>query len=295
MQAAPQDFVGQEQVALSTRAGLGRRTASRPRPLVMRAYVAPPTDGYCVMPGGLTRVSAGGGSTRSSPCRAAAAARTPGCWATARSASVHAPEAERAHRPPRTRRRRGAQPRGRQPVLARPLRRAARRHGSRFCAVCWSRLVGEAGYEEAPELSALVQLLVRLDLLPPRLRRALHRWPRSNAKSCCSSTSNTGWAPCAKCSTACATSPSSVRDRFSADTWRILNQLQTDARRASGPPAGRRDAGAAQPLAARPRRLQRHGNGKHDPRPRLALPRHRPPARTRGQCPDTLTQAGAGR
>src|SRR5262249_45054410 len=52
----PYDFVGQEHVALST-APVWHRSRVEPRPVVFRAYVAATTDGFAVMPGGLTRVS----------------------------------------------------------------------------------------------------------------------------------------------------------------------------------------------------------------------------------------------
>jgi uncharacterized circularly permuted ATP-grasp superfamily protein/uncharacterized alpha-E superfamily protein len=56
IKAAPHLFVGQEQVALSM-APVWSDGRMVPRPLVMRAYVAATPDGYAVMPGGLTRVS----------------------------------------------------------------------------------------------------------------------------------------------------------------------------------------------------------------------------------------------
>ncbi len=58
MRARPNEFVGQDQVALSTapvRIGHGLE----PRPVVLRTYVAAAGHSYVVMPGGLTRVAGG--------------------------------------------------------------------------------------------------------------------------------------------------------------------------------------------------------------------------------------------
>ena len=48
---------------------------------------------------------------------------------------------------------------------------------------------------------------------------------------------------------------------------------------AARPRPVRRRARAPEPHDHRPGGVQRHGDGEHDARPRLALPRHRPPAR----------------
>jgi uncharacterized circularly permuted ATP-grasp superfamily protein/uncharacterized alpha-E superfamily protein len=56
MRARPEDFVGQEQVGLST-APVWASNKLEPRPITLRAYVAMSGDSYAVMPGGLTRVA----------------------------------------------------------------------------------------------------------------------------------------------------------------------------------------------------------------------------------------------
>ena len=98
-----------------------------------------------------------------------------------------------------------------------------------------------------------------------------------------SSSSRARTRACARRSTSCGGSPPIVRDRLSIDTWRILNQLHQDFRLRHGRIQLRRRAGAPEPDDHRPGGVQRHGDGEHDARPRLALPRHRPPARARGQ------------
>lgn len=58
IRARPRHWIGQEQIALSTAPTLvGQRL--EPRPFVLRTYVTAGEGGYAVMPGGLTRVTAG--------------------------------------------------------------------------------------------------------------------------------------------------------------------------------------------------------------------------------------------
>jgi uncharacterized circularly permuted ATP-grasp superfamily protein/uncharacterized alpha-E superfamily protein len=58
IRARPRHWIGQEQIPLATAPTLvGNRL--EPRPFVLRAYVTAKDDGYAVMPGGLTRVTAG--------------------------------------------------------------------------------------------------------------------------------------------------------------------------------------------------------------------------------------------
>ena len=74
-----------------------------------------------------------------------------------------------------------------------------------------------------------------------------------------------------------------LRDRISADAWRVLKQLDTAVHRNAAARTAARQLGAG---SARPRgdfalRVQRPRHREHDPRPRLALPRHGPPPGTR--------------
>jgi len=91
-----------------------------------------------------------------------------------------------------------------------------------------SRLVGEAGAEETPELSALIILLADLDLFPARFRqrytlgaveretyRLIYQSHRlGTVREVLGRLRNMAFV---------------VRDRFSADTWNILSKLQVDA------------------------------------------------------------------
>jgi uncharacterized alpha-E superfamily protein len=91
------------------------------------------------------------------------------------------------------------------------------------------RLSGEAGVEETPELMALIQLLVNLELFPAKFRERhtlagvereayslIYQTHRLGAlREVLGRLNNIAFA---------------LRDRFSADTWRILNKLLVDAR-----------------------------------------------------------------
>jgi uncharacterized alpha-E superfamily protein len=90
------------------------------------------------------------------------------------------------------------------------------------------RLEGESGAEDAPELAGLIALLVKLDLFPAKFRERYtlsmvereaflliyqaHRL--GSVREVISRLRQLAFA---------------LRDRFSADTWRILTQLQVDA------------------------------------------------------------------
>ena len=95
------------------------------------------------------------------------------------------------------------------------------------------RLAGEVGTRGNSELAGLIGLLVNLDLFPPKFRER-HTAARGRARDLSSDLPTTSPGHRArKCSPA-AHLAFSVRDRFSADTWRILNKLQMDARQRSG-------------------------------------------------------------
>ena len=94
----PDDFVAQERVALSTAPVLERRPArSRATSCCARSWRRAATA-IAVMPGGLTRVAAVAATRWSSRCSAAAAARTPGCSPTGRSAPFSAAARRRRSR-----------------------------------------------------------------------------------------------------------------------------------------------------------------------------------------------------
>ena len=74
-----------------------------------------------------------------------------------------------------------------------------------------------------------------------------------------------------------------LRDRISPDAWRALAGLEQDFVEPSDPPGAARLRGdrAARRRDRAARGVHGHRDGEHDARPRLAVPRHRPPPRAR--------------
>ena len=171
IRANPHAYVGQERVALST-APVWNGEALEPRPLILRCYICATADGYAVMPGGLTRVSASadspivssryGGGSKDTWVRSDRAGRSRRRCSIPVRRSL-APSAVRAQVP---------EPRGGKSFLARPLRRAARRHDAPAARPRSGRLAGEGGPTEEEELAALARWLVARDKLPPRFADA---------------------------------------------------------------------------------------------------------------------------
>ena len=226
MEAAPHNFVAQERIGLST-APAWEGAALTPRPVVLRTFTCAVKDGYRVMPGGLTRFSnapdqlvvsmqSGGGSKDT--------------WVVG-----EGPVSQLSLLLPTT------------PIVR--LERAAAEVPSRVADnLYWLgryaerledtlrllrcvlvRLTGDVGAEETPDLSALVRLLAHLDLFPISFRekhtmagverevfQLIYRANRlGTVRELQGRLSNIAF---------------SLRDRFTTDTWRILNKLQTDTR-----------------------------------------------------------------
>jgi uncharacterized circularly permuted ATP-grasp superfamily protein/uncharacterized alpha-E superfamily protein len=230
MEAAPYNFVAQERIGLSTAPTLERGSLA-PRPVVLRTFTCAAKDGYRVMPGGLTRFSNsqeqlvvsmqnGGGSKDT--------------WVVG-----EGPVSQLSLLLPTT------------PIVR--LERAAAEVPSRVADnLYWlgryaerledtlrllrcvlTRLTGDVGSEETPELTALIHLLSHLDLFPAEFRekhtliavereifQLIYRASRlGTVRELQGRLSNIAF---------------SLRDRFTADTWRILNKLQTDTRPRTG-------------------------------------------------------------
>ncbi len=204
------------------------------------------------------------------------------------------PPASRAGRAV-ARRRRSAEPRRRQPVLARPLRRARRGHrapGPR----AGRAPAGRAGRAEpgraSSELVALLRALARPDrrssyagALTTAVGRAAPAAERAAAGGAvrrrAARQPGRRW-----CAAGAARVARMVRDRISADTWRVLAALDDELHASAedggaGDLARQRCGDAAQPHGAGAGGVLRSGDGEHDPRPGLALPRHGPAARAR--------------
>ncbi len=226
IRARPGEFVGQEHAVLST-APVWLNDKLEPRPLVLRAYVTAAGDSFAVMPGGLSRVStaaedpivsmqSGGGSKDTwvlseGPVTMVSLLTRSGQLVRSGPSSAELPSRVADN-------------------LYWLGRYAERLEGTlRLLRCVLVRMVDESGAEGSPELAALAQVLVRLDLLPVRFhgRTTLkdleheillliykHDRPGS-ARQILGRVRGLA---------------SVVRDRFSSDTWSILNKLNIDAR-----------------------------------------------------------------
>jgi uncharacterized circularly permuted ATP-grasp superfamily protein/uncharacterized alpha-E superfamily protein len=230
IRARPFDFVGQEQVALST-APVWANTQLEPRRVLVRAYLAASGDSFTVMPGGLTRASmaaadpvvsmqSGGGSKDTWVLSERPVSSISLLTASGQPVSVAQIGADVPSR-----------------VadnlfwLGRYVERLE--HTLRLLRCVIVRLEDEASDETSPELAALVQIFVRLGRLPERfagrvrlkeleqeiLQMVYHPERPGSVRELMARIRNL---------------VSRVRDRFSADTWRILSQIQLDSRSRPG-------------------------------------------------------------
>ena len=224
IRANPHAYVGQERVALST-APVWNGNALEPRPLILRCYVCATPDGFTVMPGGLTRVSTsadspvvssryGGGSKdtwvrSSTPVEFAAQTDT--------AAPVEPTDRVALHVPSR--------------VVENLfwLGRYAERleDTTRLLRVALGRIAGEGGPMVDVELVALSRWFARADLLPAYFSgRFAPQEFASELRELVFERNRYGTVRELLGRVAFLTA--SVRDRLSGDTWRILNQLQTE-------------------------------------------------------------------
>ena len=250
-------FVGQEAVTLST-TPVYVNGRLEPRPASLRVYLARTAEGWTVMPGGFARVGLAARHHRASPCSAAARPPTSG-W----SASEPVERSRRCCRSERdgfTRTPAGqpAEPRGREPDLARPLCRALGRHGAHPARL------SRAARRDVRSGPAAARRHARLS------RAARHRRRGGDPAG-----------PARRPSTAPSTAParSATASRPTAG-WRCA----TCRRPSTNSPtrcAGRRRDPRHDGDPAQARRLFRPAAREHVPLHRLALPGDRPPAGAR--------------
>ncbi len=224
IKARPHEFVGQEQVALST-APVWLGTKLESRPIVVRAYIAAAGDSYVVMPGGLTRVSrspevpvvsmqSGGGSKDTwvlsdTPVVPVSLLAPPGTPIRLDRAATDLPSRVADN-------------------LYWLGRYAERAEGSmRLLRSILVRLTDGSVTEDTPALTALLEILVGLELLPKRFQQRVPLRDLENEilalvfkqqrQGSLRQTLNH-----------LRRIAIIVRDRLSIDTWRILNQLHQD-------------------------------------------------------------------
>jgi uncharacterized circularly permuted ATP-grasp superfamily protein/uncharacterized alpha-E superfamily protein len=230
MRAHPNEFVGQDHVALST-APVWLGHCLEPRPLVLRTYIAATGQSYVVMPGGLTRVAGvrdmpvvsmqrGGGSKDTwvlsdGPVSTVSLLSPPGVTVRHERRSTDLPSrvADNLF------------------WLGRYAERAE--HTMRLWRGVVARLTDEDTSGDPTELVALLDVLVQLKLLPERLDQQM---PIRDLEQDLLALLFRQSPPSAlrQTLTDLRQIASVVRDRLSVDTWRILNQLHEDFRLRQG-------------------------------------------------------------
>ena len=226
----PEDYVAQSEVLLST-APVWNGQESEPRQLVLRVYIASSGDSVSVMPGGLTRVAAtttipivtmqrGGGSKDT--------------WVVSEGpvtgVSLLAPRSLSVKRE-----RLDAELPSRVADnlfwLGRHIERAE--HTARLLRSVVTYVTREDVSEDTPELVALLHVLVDLKLIPSPLRERMplpdleHQLSMLFRLDAQNAVLRTTLGEVRRIAT-------TVRDRISLDTWRILNQLQPELRLRQG-------------------------------------------------------------
>jgi uncharacterized circularly permuted ATP-grasp superfamily protein/uncharacterized alpha-E superfamily protein len=230
VRSAPFEFVAQEHVRLSTGPVWERRQIVS-RPLVLRAFVCATESGFAVMPGGLTRCSGAADEMIVSMQSGGASKDTwaltdgPVSQVTLLKPTPHVIRLERSAIEVTSRVGDNLFWLGRYTERLEDLVRVLR------CLLM--RLSGEAGVDETAEMTALVGLLVSLDLFPQRFRESYrlagverevylliyqaHRL--GTVREVAGRLRNIAFV---------------LRDRFSADTWSILGRIQVTARTRPG-------------------------------------------------------------
>ncbi len=223
LRASPDHFVAQEQVALSA-APVWHQHGLVPRPVVFRAYVAAAGDSYAVMPGGLTRVSSTPDAPIVSMQRGGGSKDT---WVLSdgpvSAVTLLAPGGSPT-RPERA----GSDLPSRVAESLFWLGRYAERaeHAIRLLRSVVVRMT-DLDASDPRELSALLQLLVDLGMLPASFAEPV---PRRTLEEDLLSFILKEHPPAAFRQTLNEVRriAAVVRDRLSIDTWRILSQLHQD-------------------------------------------------------------------
>jgi uncharacterized circularly permuted ATP-grasp superfamily protein/uncharacterized alpha-E superfamily protein len=224
LQNAPYNFVGQEIINFST-APVWEKDHLMPRPIALRTYACATQNGYKVMPGGLARFSrspeqfvismqSGGGSKDTWVISEGPSSQltlplptTPVVWRERAAAEVPSRVADNLY------------------WLGRYAERLE--DTLRLLRCVLTRLTGEIGSEDTPELTALVRLLAHLDVFPVNFReKHTIGGVESEVFQLIYRTNRLGTVR--ELQARLSTIAFTLRDRFTADTWRILNRLQAD-------------------------------------------------------------------
>ena len=226
LQENPHHYVGQEQAGLSTAPIWGNGTPE-PRPLVVRAFITAAGDSVAVMPGGLTRIAGDSSEIVVSMQRGGGSKDT---WVLSDKPVEMISMLTASGHPARS----GASVGGLPSRVADNLfwlgRYAERLEGTlRLLRCIVVRLLDEATADGSPELAALAGVLIRFDMLPARFRE---RFPTKDLEHEIMALFDRDDRPGSvrQILNRVRGIVSVTRDRFSADTWSILNKLDLDGR-----------------------------------------------------------------
>jgi uncharacterized alpha-E superfamily protein len=225
IEANPERFVAQEQVALST-APVRTESGFAPRHVVLRVFAAWDGVSYSVLPGGLTRVSTGSSSLIVSMQFGGGSKDT---WVL--EDKGHKPAAQRAVAPPIEKRSAGELPSRVADNLFWLGRYAERvEAGVRLVRALLPGLSGEADYGRTATVETAAHLLAALGYLPPEVADASlgqQLWEVQNTLSNLiydpARTYGIGWNVKQVRRVAWQ-----LKERLSHDTWRILQQLEEE-------------------------------------------------------------------
>ena len=230
LRTRPEDYVAQSEVLLST-APVWNGQESEPRQLVLRVYIASSGDSVSVMPGGLTRVAATSSISIVTLQRGGGSKDT---WVVSEGpvtgVSLLAPTRLSVKRE-----RLDAELPSRVADnlfwLGRHIERAE--HTARLLRSVVTYVTREDVSEDTPELVALLHVLADLELIPAALRERMSLLDLEHELSLLfrldaqHAVLRTTLGEVRRIAT-------TVRDRISLDTWRILNQLQPELRLRQG-------------------------------------------------------------
>jgi uncharacterized circularly permuted ATP-grasp superfamily protein/uncharacterized alpha-E superfamily protein len=230
IRARPFEFVGQEQVALST-VPMWLNDKPEPRRVSVRAFVATNGDSFTVMPGGLTRVSPAAADPVVSMQSGGGSKDT---WILSDGVVSPVSLLTPSGQPVSIARGAGGLPSRVADNLYWLGRYAERLEDTlRVLRCIIVRMTDEASSDKSPELTALAQAMVHLKMLPPEFfGRVLLKDLEQEILQLIYNPQRTGSVRALVRQIRIIASV--VRDRFSTDTWRLLNELQLDARTRRG-------------------------------------------------------------
>jgi uncharacterized circularly permuted ATP-grasp superfamily protein/uncharacterized alpha-E superfamily protein len=230
IQARPNEFVGQERVALSM-APTWNNQRLEPRPVVVRTYVCAGLDSFVVMPGGLTRVSV---ATEDPVVSMQSGGGSKDTWVISDGPVAPVSMSPSSDQLTRSERASTELPSRVGDNLYWLGRYAERLEGTlRLLRCVIARMLDEAGSEGSPEVLALSQVLFRLGLAPARFEgRVPLRDMEQQVLQLVYNHKRSG--SVRELLLRIRQLASMVRDRFSLDTWRIVNKLHVDSRSRPG-------------------------------------------------------------